>query len=85
MTDRFGPQGYIPTVTSILAIAISSITLGWTIYRNAIRKPKFKVDVGIKKIAQAGRNPEGPLIFVEAINIGRFLIGSGSRSLGGVD
>ncbi len=65
-----GLQNYIPTITSILAIAISSLTLGWTVYRDAIRKPKFKVDVGIKKIVQQGRDPEGPFLSVEALNLG---------------
>jgi hypothetical protein len=42
MSDLVGLQSYVPTITSMLAIAISSLTLGWTIYRDAIRKPKFK-------------------------------------------
>ena len=70
MSDAAGLQSYVPTITSILAIAISSVTLGWTIYRDAIRKPKFKVNVGIKKIVQKGHEPEGPFICVEALNMG---------------
>jgi hypothetical protein len=70
VADVAGLQNYVPTITSILAIAISSVTLGWTVYRDAIRKPKFKVDVAIKKIVQAGRAPEGPFVSVEAINLG---------------
>lgn len=70
MTEIVGTQSFISMITSVLAIAISSLTLGWTIYRDAIRKPKFKVDVGIKKIAQAGRDPDGPFIIVEALNMG---------------
>jgi hypothetical protein len=70
MPGAVGLQSYVPTITSILAITISSLTLGWTIYRDAIRQPKFKVDVGVKKIMQAGREPEGPLLSVEALNMG---------------
>jgi hypothetical protein len=70
MPEAVGLQSYVPTITSVLALAISSLTLGWTIYRDAIRKPKFKVDVGVKKIIQAGREPEGPFISVEALNMG---------------
>ena len=70
MSEVFGLQNYVPTITSILAIAVSSLTLGWTIYRDAIRKPKFKIDIGVKKIIQAGREPEGPFITVEALNMG---------------
>lgn len=61
MADAVELQTIVPTITSILAICISSTTLGWTIYRDAIRKPKFRVDVGVKKIMQAGEVPEGPL------------------------
>jgi hypothetical protein len=61
---------YIPTVTSVLAIAISSLTLGWTIYRDAIRKPKFKINIAVKTIVQAGHANEGPYVFVEALNMG---------------
>jgi len=70
MTEDVGLQNYVPTITSILAITLSSLTLGWTIYRDAIRKPKFKISIGVKKIIQAGREPEGPLIAVEALNMG---------------
>jgi hypothetical protein len=70
MADAAGLQTIVPMVTSILAIVISSITLGWTVYRDAIRKPKFKVDIGIKKIMQAGYDPDGPFVAVEALNLG---------------
>ena len=70
MAEVVGTQNFISTITSILAIGISSLTLGWTVYRDAIRKPKFKVDVGIKNIAQAGRDPDGPFVIVEALNMG---------------
>jgi hypothetical protein len=70
MSELSGFQSYIPTITSVLAIAISSLTLGWTIYRDAIRKPKFRVDIAVKKIVQAGRQPDGPYVFVEALNVG---------------
>lgn len=70
MTDPTLFQNYIPIISSILAIAISSLTLGWTIYRDAIRKPKFRVDVAVKKIIQAGHGEDGPYLFVEALNMG---------------
>jgi hypothetical protein len=60
----------IPLITSMIAIVVSSLTLGWTIYRDAIRKPKFRVSVGIKSIVQAERQPQGPFVFVEALNMG---------------
>jgi hypothetical protein len=65
-----GFQNYVPIITSVFAIAISSLTLGWTIYRDAIRKPKFRVTAAVNKIVQAGRQPEGPLFIVEALNLG---------------
>jgi hypothetical protein len=70
MSDSVGLQSYIPTIASVLAIAISSLTLGWSIYRDAIRKPKFRVDIAVKKIVQAGHDHDGPYIFVEALNLG---------------
>jgi hypothetical protein len=70
MPEAVGLQSYIPIVTSVLAIAISSLTLGWTIYRDAIRKPKFKIEIAVKKIVQAGRPTQGPYVFVEALNMG---------------
>jgi hypothetical protein len=70
MFGSIGLQNYIPIVTSILAIAISSLTLGWTIYRDAIRKPKFRVDIAVKKIIRAGSPQDGPYVFVEALNVG---------------
>jgi hypothetical protein len=60
----------VPTITSLFAIAISSLTLGWTIYRDAVRKPKLKVTIGVKRIIQKGQASEGPFIFVEALNLG---------------
>jgi hypothetical protein len=70
MPDLATFQTYLTTITSVLAIAISSVTLGWTIYRDAIRRPKFKVDVGIKRIVQKGHPEEGPLLSIDALNMG---------------
>ncbi len=57
-------------ITSVLAIAMSSLTLGWTIYRDAIRKPKMRVRVAVKTIIQKDRPNDGPHIFVEGLNMG---------------
>jgi hypothetical protein len=54
----------------MLAIAVSSLTLGWTIYRDAIRRPKFRVDIAVKKIVREGYPQDGPHVFVEALNMG---------------
>jgi len=63
-------QIVVSLIVSVMAIFISSITLGWTIYRDAIRKPKFRVNMAIKTIHQKGRPKEGPLLFIEALNMG---------------
>jgi hypothetical protein len=63
-------QTYLSMITSIVAIGISTLTLGWTIYRDAIRQPKLRVNVAVKKIAQRGRPEEGPFLFIEALNLG---------------
>jgi len=70
MADPITFQNYFSTVTSVLAIMISSLTLGWTIFRDAIRKPKFKVEVAVKRIVQKGSATEGPYLFIEALNMG---------------
>lgn len=70
MADPVGFQNNLSIITSVLAIMISSLTLGWTIYRDAIRKPKLRVDVAVKKIIQKGRPVEGPYLFIEALNVG---------------
>lgn len=60
----------ISTVASLVAILLSSLTLGWTIYRDAIRKPKFRVGVAKKTIVQRGMPDIGPYLSVEALNLG---------------
>jgi hypothetical protein len=70
MADPVAFQTYLSTITSTLAIMISSLTLGWTIYRDAIRKPKLRIDVAVKKIMQKDQPTEGPFLFVEALNMG---------------
>lgn len=70
MTNSTALQMYISIITSVVAIGISSLTLGWTIYRDAIRKPKMRITVGVKRLVQKDRNPEGPYLFIEALNMG---------------
>lgn len=57
-------------ITSIIAIAVSTLTLGWTIYRDAIRKPKFRVSIAVKTIVQRGRPPAPTFLALEALNLG---------------
>lgn len=57
-------------IIAILSIVIASITAGWTIYRDAIRKPKFRVSISKKIIQQVGLDPIGPDIYLEALNLG---------------
>lgn len=58
------------TITSTVAIVLSAIAIGWNIYRDAIQKPKFRVSIALKSIHQMGKEPDGPHIFVEALNMG---------------
>jgi hypothetical protein len=60
---------YISAITSIVAIVISFFTFGWTVYRDAIRKPKLRVHVSVRRIVQ-GRKNYGPYIDVEVLNLG---------------
>ena len=43
---------------------------GWTIYRDAIQRPRFRVSIAVKTIYQAGQEPVGPHLYVEALNLG---------------
>lgn len=70
MSELATLNDHIPMITSIIAIAISLIALGWTIYRDAIRKPKFRVEFAINRILHAGRGEEGPFLILEALNLG---------------
>jgi hypothetical protein len=60
-------QAYVTTIVSVVAIALSSITLGWTIYKDAIRKPKFRMSIAVKHIVRAGQPADGPHIFKRAV------------------
>jgi hypothetical protein len=63
-------QTYMSTIVSLVAITVSSVTLGWTIYKDAIRKPKFRMSIGVRHIVRAGQPSDGPHIFLEALNVG---------------
>lgn len=60
----------ITVVIAIVSLIFSAGTLGWTIYRDAIQKPRFRTSVAIKTIVQRDQLPDGPHIFVEALNLG---------------
>jgi hypothetical protein len=60
----------ITAVTALVSLFISALTFGWTIYRDIVQKPRFRMSAGVKSIAQQGRPPEGPYLFVEALNLG---------------
>jgi hypothetical protein len=63
-------QEILTIILSVLAIFISAFNLGWNVYKDAIRRPRFVVSVSIKKIIQRGMPDEGPYIIVEALNVG---------------
>lgn len=53
-----------------LALVVSAFVAGWTVYRDAIQKPRFRVTAGVKSILQQGQPPIGPDFYVEALNLG---------------
>ncbi len=63
-----------PTLISLgvsgVSLLISAFVAGWTVYRDVIQKPKFRVNIGVKKVLQAGRPEIGPDIYIEALNLG---------------
>lgn len=60
----------LTSILAILALSVSMLTLGWTIYRDAIRKPRFRVSIAIKTIVGAGIKPSSPFLAVQALNLG---------------
>jgi len=60
----------VAIVIAVVSLSVAMLTLGWTIYRDAIQKPRFRVSVAIKSIHQAGHEEDGPYVFVEALNLG---------------
>lgn len=69
---------YAPIVAlgvSLLALATSSLSLGWNIYRDVVLKPRLKVRFGIKSIVRPGdehmpTQTSPPLLVVDATNHG---------------
>jgi hypothetical protein len=57
-------------VLSGFALLVSMFVAGWTVFRDVIQKPKFRITVGVKSIYQAGRKPIGPDLYLEALNMG---------------
>ena len=60
----------IAITVSLVSLSVAMLTLGWTIYRDAIQQPRIRTSIGIKTIHQAGHDPDGPHIMVEALNVG---------------
>lgn len=57
-------------ILSLLALLVSAFVAGWTVYRDAIQKPRFRVGVAVKTIHQHGQPPIGPNLYVDALNLG---------------
>lgn len=60
----------ISLVISIISLALSFFLGGWTVYRDAIQKPKFRLTIGPRTIIQKNRDPIGPDFYVQALNLG---------------
>jgi len=57
-------------IISFLSLGISTFVALWTVYKDAFRKPKFRVSVAVKHILQGNREIIGPYICVYALNLG---------------
>ncbi|MDI3336396.1 hypothetical protein QKW60_08265 [Defluviimonas aestuarii] len=53
-----------------VSLVVSAFLAGWTVYRDVIQKPKFRVTIGVKKVHQGGLPEIGPDIYIEALNLG---------------
>ncbi|TIM26036.1 MAG: hypothetical protein E5Y63_31555 [Mesorhizobium sp.] len=57
-------------VISVLALLISIFVTGWTVYRDVIQKPRFRVTTSVKHVYQQHQALIGPDFWVEALNMG---------------
>jgi hypothetical protein len=60
----------IPIVVSIFSLSVSLFIAGWTVYKDVVRKPRFRVSASIKNIFVPGSKTIGPDLYVEALNMG---------------
>ena len=55
----------ISLIASVIAIVISAFNLGWNIYKDAIRKPKFKVTIDLYRMIHQHGNAQNTMISIE--------------------
>lgn len=60
---------WLAETLSIIAIAISMFTLGWTVYRD-VRRPKFKISISISRIVAQGASASDRFVSLNALNLG---------------
>ncbi|MTD99844.1 hypothetical protein GIY56_06065 [Paracoccus sp. YIM 132242] len=60
---------WLPLLVSGLSLVVSAFIAGWTVYKDVVRKPRFRVSIGVKNIYQ-GSTTIGPDIWIEALNLG---------------
>lgn len=59
-----------PLIISFISLLISTFLAGWTVYRDAIQKPRFFINLGPRTIIQKHVLPFGPDFYVQATNLG---------------
>ncbi len=58
-------------VISTIALTLSVFVFGWTIYRDAIQKPKFRVKLSVSRLIGGNVDSSSdPFLSVEALNLG---------------
>ncbi len=56
-------------VLATVAICLAVVTLGWTVYRDAVQKPRFRVSIQVTTF-RTETGAVGPFLTVNAINLG---------------
>ncbi len=64
------PNIGLPTILSLVSLCISVFIAGWTVYKDVIRRPKFRVDAAIKNIYVSENKTIGPDVHIDALNLG---------------
>jgi hypothetical protein len=60
---------WLAETLSIIAIATSMFTLGWSVYRD-VRRPKLKISISINRIVAQGASASDRFISLSALNLG---------------
>jgi hypothetical protein len=60
----------LTAVAAFASLTVSIFVAGWTVYRDVVQKPRFRVTMAVKSIVRHKQPKIGPDFYVEALNMG---------------